>query len=455
MNSDMRVQSLNSNVGTIGRCILYVMSRDQRVRDNHALIFAQELALEQRIPLAVVFCLKPNIKNRSREQYAWMIDGLKEVEAQLHTLHIPFMMLIGAPDKTLSGLIHHTNPSAVVFDMSPLHGPRKLQTSIAQQSAFPVYVVDTHNIVPLWDVSQKQEYSARTIRTKIQKLLPNYLDEPKQIKKHPHAWPGVVKTLKELGPLISELLKSLSSNGQQLQFISGEKATEEILEEFMKTKLHGYGINRNDPSKNGQSSLSPYLHFGQISRLHITLNIMHAIARDDSLKEDGEAFLEELNIRSSLSDNFCYYNDNYNSLRGAADWAQKTLQEHALDPREFEYSFSQFESASTHDDAWNAAQLQLVSSGKMHGYMRMYWAKKVLEWSTSPEEAHSTLVRLNDFYSLDGGDPNGYTGILWSIAGLHDRPWFKRPIYGTIRYMNYNGLKRKFKIDKYIEQYHD
>ena len=163
--------------------------------------------------------------------------------------------------------------------------------------------------------------------------------------------------------------------------------------------------------------------------------------------------MEELNVRSSLSDNFCYYNDSYDSLKGAADWAQKTLQEHSKDPREFVYTLSQFESASTHDAAWNAAQLQLTRTGKMHGYMRMYWAKKVLEWSASPSEAHKTLIRLNDFYSLDGNDPNGYVGILWSIAGLHDRPWFSRPVYGSVRYMNYNGLKRKFKIETYIEQY--
>lgn len=455
MDIGKRVQNLNEKEERTGKCVLYVMSRDQRVQDNHALLYAQRTAQKYKVPLAVVFCLNPSSKNRSKEQYSWMIDGLKITEVQLKKLNIPLLMLIGKPSDTLSGLIHHTSPVAVMFDMNPLRGPRELQSTIANRSEFPVYVVDTHNIVPVWEVSQKQEYAARTIRSKVQALLPEYLKAADSLQKHSFKWPGVVKSLKDLTPMIATLLKELPSNGQKINFVSGIYEAEHILEQFISTNLQGYAVNRNDPSKNGQSDLSPYLHFGQISRLRITLDIMQAISRDDTLREDGEVFLEELNVRSSLSDNYCYYNDHYDSLKGAADWAQKTLQQHASDPREFVYTLSQFESASTHDEAWNAAQLQLVRTGKMHGYMRMYWAKKVLEWSATPADAHSTLVRLNDFYSLDGGDPNGYVGILWSIAGLHDRPWFKRSIYGTIRYMNYNGLKRKFKIEKYIEQYND
>lgn len=455
MDIGKRVQNLNEKEERTGKCVLYVMSRDQRVQDNHALLYAQRTAQKHKVPLAVVFCLNPSSKNRSKEQYSWMIDGLKITEVQLKKLNIPLLMLIGKPSDTLSGLIHHTSPVAVIFDMNPLRGPRELQSTIANRSEFPVYVVDTHNIVPVWEVSQKQEYAARTIRSKVQALLPEYLKAADSLQKHSFKWPGVVKSLKDLTPMIATLLKELPSNGQKINFVSGIYEAEHILEQFISTNLQGYAVNRNDPSKNGQSDLSPYLHFGQISRLRITLDIMQAISRDDTLREDGEVFLEELNVRSSLSDNYCYYNDHYDSLKGAADWAQKTLQQHASDPREFVYTLSQFESASTHDEAWNAAQLQLVRTGKMHGYMRMYWAKKVLEWSATPADAHSTLVRLNDFYSLDGGDPNGYVGILWSIAGLHDRPWFKRSIYGTIRYMNYNGLKRKFKIEKYIEQYND
>ena len=455
MDIQRRIFNLNERKVSTGKCVLYVMSRDQRVSDNHALVYAQSIALKNKVPLAVVFCLKPTINNRSREQYRWMIDSLLQVENSLQDLNIPFMMLIGNPIDTLSGLLHHTTPLAVVFDMNPLRGPRSLQKQIAAKAEFPVFVVDTHNIVPVWAVSQKQEYAARTIRNKVQPLISEYLEEVPAIVRHPYSWPGTVKSIEQLRAMIDEVLAKIPSNNQTLSFIQGEKAARKVLKTFIKTKLKGYARNRNDPSLNGQSDLSPYLHFGHISRLRITLEVFSAVSNDNSLREDSEVLLEELNVRSALSDNFCYYNDNYDSLSGAPDWAQKTLKEHAEDHREFVYTLSQFESASTHDEAWNAAQTQLTSSGKMHGYMRMYWAKKVLEWSVSPDDAHSTLIRLNDFYSLDGNDPNGYVGILWSIAGLHDRPWFGRPVYGTIRYMNYNGLKRKFKIEKYIEQYHE
>ena len=157
-------------------------------------------------------------------------------------------------------------------------------------------------------------------------------------------------------------------------------------------------------------------------------------------------------VRKELSDNWCYYNQNYDNLKGAPQWAQNTLAKHASDPREFLYSLKQFEVANTHDPAWNAAQKQMTTTGKMHGYMRMYWAKKVLEWTESPGQAIDFLIRLNDLYSLDGGDPNGYAGIMWSIAGVHDRPWGERPIYGKVRSMVYGGLKRKFDISAYEQR---
>lgn len=253
--------------------------------------------------------------------------------------------------------------------------------------------------------------------------------------------------------MIEEVVLTIPSNGQTLSYVSGESEAHKVLNEFISKRLRAYATARNNPSDFGQSELSPYLHFGQISRLRITLEVEYAVVHDASLREDADVFLEELNVRSSLSDNYCYYNLRYDSLLGATEWAQKTLAKHANDVRDFVYTLEQFESSSTHDPAWNAAQTQLRTTGKMHGYMRMYWAKKVLEWTKTPEEALTILIRLNDFYSLDGGDPNGYVGILWSIAGLHDRPWFERPVYGTIRYMNYNGLKRKFKIEQYEKSF--
>lgn len=453
MNDD-RIRTINTIDNQIdGKCVLYIMSRDQRVADNYALLGAQKTAMALAQPLAVVFCLYSKSGNRSREHFQWMLGGLREVEMQLSALSIPFMVLIGDAKTTLTGMIHHTKPSAIYFDMNPLRGPKAFQQAIAASAPCPVYVIDTHNIVPVWTVSQKQEYAARTIRSKLGKLLPGYISEPPKLVVHPYCWPGTVKSIKTLQSMIEEVVLSIPSNGQTLSYVSGESEAHKVLNEFISKRLRAYATARNNPSDFGQSELSPYLHFGQISRLRITLEVEYAVVHDASLREDADVFLEELNVRSSLSDNYCYYNSKYDSLLGASEWAKKTLAKHAHDVRDFVYTLEQFESSSTHDPAWNAAQTQLRTTGKMHGYMRMYWAKKVLEWTKSPEEALTILIRLNDFYSLDGGDPNGYVGILWSIAGLHDRPWFERPVYGAIRYMNYNGLKRKFKIEQYEKMF--
>jgi len=164
------------------------------------------------------------------------------------------------------------------------------------------------------------------------------------------------------------------------------------------------------------------------------------------------ALFEEMVVRKELADNYCLHNDNYKSIIGAPTWAQATLESNKSTSRDFIYNLSEWEDYKTHDIIWNASQMELRKTGKIHGYMRMYWAKKILEWSVSPEEAISTAIYLNDKYSIDGGDPNGYVGILWSIAGLHDRPWFERPVFGKIRYMNAAGLRRKYQVDEYIER---
>lgn len=426
------------------------MSRDQRTHDNHALIAAQKHALELKLPLAVVFCLYPKNGVRAKEHYEFMLAGLRTVEQSLAECNIPLIVLIGNPYERLSAAVHHYQPAAVYFDFNPLTGPRKLVERIAKIA--PTVVVDTHNVVPVRIASDKQEYAARTLRPKVHHFLPFYMQEPEPVTAHPYSWSGTVMPLAELTPKIDSLILKIPANNTHIPYASGQDAALLALEQFIESRLKGYAQKRNDPSINGLSELSPYLHFGHVSALRIALRTYEAVAKDSELQPDADALIEELIVRKELSDNYCYYNKNYNSLQGAADWALATLKKHEADAREFVYTHEQFERAETHDEAWNAAQKQLLRTGKMHGYMRMYWAKKVLEWSASPEEAHRTLVYLNDFYSIDGADPNGYVGILWSIAGLHDRPWGERLVYGTIRSMVYSGLKRKFDIAAYIEQ---
>lgn len=468
-----RIHSLNvKSSSTEGKCVIYVMSRDQRVVGNHALIAAQMHALELKLPLAVVFCLYSKSKNRAREHYQFMLTGLGEVESTLNTLSIPFMMVIGEPVDTIQAVITHTSPTAIYFDYSPLRGPKRLQNELASKSGVPCFTVDTHNIVPIWVASDKREVGAYTMRPKLQKLFGLYLSEPDTVKKHPYQWPGPIQTMSKLHSKIQKVLEDMPSNGTKINFTPGADAANYHLEKFIRDKLETYAVDRNDPSSGSQSDLSPYLHLGQISSLQVALRLREVAMQNGqdlhyitsakmpqpeeakkTILNGIDALIEEMVVRKELADNYCHYCKDYDNLNASPEWAKKSLDAHRKDKREFLYSLKDLEGAKTHDYAWNAAQRQLTSTGKMHGYMRMYWAKKVLEWTESPEQAIEFLVRLNDFYSIDGGDPNGYAGILWSVAGVHDRPWFDRPVFGVIRYMNYEGLKRKFKIEAYCSQH--
>lgn len=220
-----------------------------------------------------------------------------------------------------------------------------------------------------------------------------------------------------------------------------------------KSRLSKYSSKRNDPTVPGAlSCLSPYFHFGHLSPQRAALE---ASKCKSIHKESVEGFLEEMVIRRELSDNYCHYVTNYDKLDAAYDWAKETLDAHRNDKREYLYTLEELEKAKTHDKLWNAAQKEMTSLGKMHGYIRMYWAKKILEWTESPEQAIEFGIYLNDKWELDGRDPNGYVGIMWSMAGIHDQGWRERPVFGKIRYMNYQGCKRKFDIEKYVARVHE
>ena len=221
-----------------------------------------------------------------------------------------------------------------------------------------------------------------------------------------------------------------------------------MLRRFLDERLTGYGKNRNRPQLDATSQLSPYLHFGQIGPHQVALAVNEADA-----EEDRRAFIEELIVRRELAVNFVRYNSHYDSWEASEPWADRSLRRHAGDKRRFLYPERQLENAETHDPLWNAAQKQMVLGGWMHGYLRTYWGKKILEWSPTPADAFDVAVRLNDRYELDGRDPNGYAGIAWAIVGKHDRAWDpERPVYGKIRYMSYESTSRKFDAKAYIER---
>ena len=433
--------------------ILYVMSRDQRTDDNYALLAAQAASNEQNLPLVVAFIAYQKSGQRAREQFSFMYDGLQEVADSLEAKQIPFVIRSGASARVeINRVVAELLPAAVYFDFSPLRGPQKLHHALATELAIPCIEVDTHNVVPIWVASDKQEFAARTIRPKIHKQLGDFLEEPPRLQIQSLHFADDIESL-TIAELRSRILPQLPANGTIPDMQSGQKAAQNALADFLDERLAGYATKRNDPANNHLSELSPYLHYGQLSAQRVALEVQKTAEEQHHLAEDAAALIEELVVRKELSDNFCYYNSHYDSLEGAPAWAQKTLRAHQDDPRPHVYSYKQLEDANTEDPAWNAAQIQLRQTGKIHGYMRMYWAKKVLEWSESPQQALETLISLNDFYHIDGGDPNGYVGILWSVAGLHDRPWREREIFGQVRYMNAAGLRRKFAIDQYIAQF--
>ena len=443
MNSD-RVRVLKEGRDKEGP-VVYWMSRDQRARENWALSFAQDLAVKRRSPLAVVFSLAEEFLGAAIRQYDFMLRGLQEVETALEEKGIPFIFLRGNPREAVCRFAEEEAVSALVTDFSPLAVKREWTGDVVDRLDASIFEVDAHNIVPCWRASPKQEYAARTFRPKLKRLLSQFCGEIPEIRVHPHPW--------EIGGGVDwdRLLQDLDLDRSvpEVEWITpGERAAGKALEKFIREKLSLYDRDRNDPTLDGQSNLSPYLHFGQISAARVALEVYQAGADPRS----RGAFLEELVVRRELSENFCHYNSRYDSFDAFPDWAKKTLNDHRADPREYLYRREDLERAATHDDLWNAAQKEMVLRGKMHGYMRMYWAKKILEWTESPEEALSIAIYLNDRYELDGRNPNGYTGIAWSIGAVHDRAWGEREIFGKVRYMSYRGARSKFDVDSYVER---
>jgi deoxyribodipyrimidine photo-lyase len=441
-----RTRQLNQEAYSSGP-IVYWMTRDARAHDNWSLLYALELAKTHHTHVVVAFCVVPTFLGATWRQYHFMLEGLKEVEAELRSKHVPFHLLLGDPGVAVPKFLNKIKAGAVVTDFSPLRIFTQWKKMVGRGLDIPFYEVDAHNIVPCWKASPKLEFAARTFRPKINALLSTYLEEFPTVAKQAleaKALPGPTNWAK--------VEKSLTVNraiGPVTWITPGAKSAKAQLRRFIEKKLSNYDTDRNDPTLDGQSNLSPYLHFGQISSARIALEIKKKVPSGPS----SASYLEELIVRRELSDNFCFYNSLYDQTAGFPEWAQKTLAKHRRDERDYVYTRKEFEQARTHDPLWNAAQSELLATGKMHGYMRMYWAKKILEWTATPEEALAIAIYLNDTYELDGRDPNGYVGVAWSIGGVHDRAWFERSVFGTIRYMNDNGAKRKFDVPGYIAKW--
>lgn len=423
--------------------VIYWMSRDQRTHDNWALLYACALAREHRTAVEVAFCLTDHFSGSGLRQFTFMLKGLEQVKLQLEESGIRFHFLVGEPSKLIPRLVLERKATMLVTDFEPLHFKQQWKQSVAARIGIPFHEVDAHNIVPCRMTSSKAAYGAYTLRPAISRKLPVFLVK---FPKLPITGPPV----HHMDSIDADQVVSHCRIDKCIPVAGwiepGEKGALQALDHFVDEKLEKYADLHADPTRDACSKLSPYLHFGQLSAQRVALEILKRVPRSLS----GDAFLEELIVRRELSDNFCLYQPGYDTFEGFPEWARRSLDAHRKDEREYCYTAEQFEKAATHDPLWNAAQRQLTITGYMHGYMRMYWAKKILEWTPSPEEALQTAICLNDKYGLDGCDPNGYAGCAWSIGGVHDRAWAERPVYGKIRYMNSNGAKRKFDVQAYI-----
>lgn len=421
--------------------VLYWMHREFRISDNWALIHAQNQALNKKCPLAIVCCLTNDDPEATQRQDQFLLRGLEELAATLPSLEIPLVVFSGAPETEIITFASAVKASLVVTDFDPLRIKRRWIDTLS--TAIPLHEVDSRNIVPCWIASDKREYMAKTIRPKIKRHLTEFLTPFPDPRPHPHPW---TQPLPEAN--FSQLQATLRTDTAVPPVPwppPGERSGNALLETFCSTRLPSY-LLRNDPNKQVCSDLSAHLHFGMISAQRVALHVMQGTLHGDHV----DAFLEELIVRRELADNFCFHTPDYDQVSGFPGWAQETLAVHELDQRPHVYSEEELESAQTHDPLWNAAQAQMIATGKMHGYLRMYWAKKILEWTPNVRQALRIAIRLNNRYSLDGRDTNGYTGIAWSLGGVHDRGWTERPVFGKIRYMNFQGARRKFDVDKFV-----
>ncbi|MHC4741363.1 MAG: deoxyribodipyrimidine photo-lyase [Planctomycetota bacterium] len=427
-----------------GEYVLYWMQAAQRAEYNHALEYAIEEANKLKKPLVVVFCLVCNYPDANERHYYFMLEGLKETEESLKSRNIRMAVLQESPE---SGVVRFSERAAlVVVDAGHLRVQRKWRKKVAGLICCPLIEVETNLIVPVEAASDKEDYSAGTFRPRINRQLDRFLVK----LRHRRPKIGSLDLRFDSLPLenIDKVISKLDidrSVGKVSHFTGGTSEAKRRLKTFIKDKLDNYSEDSRDPNLDCISNMSPYLHFGQISPLFVALEVLKTSS------PGKDAYLEQLIVRRELSHNFVYYNANYDSFKSLPPWAVRTLNYHRRDKNEYVYSLEQLEAAQTHDVYWNAAQQEMVLTGKMHNYMRMYWGKKIIEWTRSPQTAFKIALYLNNKYELDGRDPNGFAGVAWCF-GKHDRAWTERPIFGKIRYMNSNGLKRKFDADGYVKK---
>jgi deoxyribodipyrimidine photo-lyase len=430
-----RVRKLNHHEIKDRRYVLYWMQSSQRVEYNFALAYAISKANKLNKPLIVFFGVTPTFPEANLRHYHFMLEGLQETSIALQEIGVRLVLLNESPEK---GAVELSKDSCLmIVDKGYLRTLRQWYRYAAKNIDCPFIQVEDNVVVPVDEASGKEEYSARTIRPKI--LDKRYRFLSKLAKAKPAKDSLNLEIAQDLNDIagITAALNIDDSVGKTNYFKGGFLEANKLLTGFIENKLPDYPKLRNDPTLDYQSSLSPYLHFGQTSPVHVALRILDSTASIEA----KEAYLEEVIVRRELAVNYVQHNEDYDNFNGLPEWAKRTLWSHRNDPREYLYSLKELENAETHDPYWNAAQNEMCITGKMHGYMRMYWGKKIVEWTETPEIAFNTVLHLNNKYELDGRDPNGFAGIAWCF-GKHDRPWKERPVFGNVRYYALRALER-------------
>ncbi len=464
---DERIQRLNDlaardRTDERVKYVLYWMQASQRAEMNHALEYAIQEANDRALPLFVAFGLMDGYPEANLRHYQFMVQGLRETQQALARRGVRMEIFHGDPDEV--ALRCGRRAALIVTDRGYLRTQKAWRARVAREAECAVVQIEDNVVVPVETASDKREYAARTLRPKIQKRLHNFLIELTTTPLDHHSLDAsdtelgldkidlaplaLGETPSDLKAVLDALDIDRSIEPVPQHFVGGTHEAQTILHNFIQQKFSTYSENRNQPQTNDVSHMSKYLHFGQISPIYVALQIRGA----DVAKEERDAYIEELIVRRELPMNFVHYTpEHYDSYKCLPDWAQKTLAEHRDDERPHRYTRSELEGADTHDDYWNAAMNEMRYTGYMHNYMRMYWGKKILEWCNTPEYAHETVVYLNNKFFLDGRDPNSFSNNAW-VFGLHDRPWQEREIFGKVRYMNANGLRRKADMPAYIEK---
>ncbi len=436
--------------------VLYWMQTSQRPWDNPALDLAIEQANRLRLPVVTAFALT-HYPEATLRHYTFMLEGLAQTQRLLAERGIPLLVKWQEPWRFIAALAG--DAALVVCDGAYLRPTTEWRRKLAAAVDCPVYEVESDVVVPVRVASDKREFAARTIRKKLRSKVDDYLREPPNLELlvpapgtdlhdgllDPSDPAGVLSSIQSAGHTIDDSVHPVTR-----LYPGGPETALRRFSGFLESRLRHYSAHRNQPHTDDTSGMSMYLQYGQISPVRLLVEALRHAERSHH-QSQYEDFFEELLVRRELAYNYCHYEPRYDRYEALPEWARKTLEEHAGDERESHYTDEELENGRTSDAYWNACMREMRETGYMHNYVRMYWGKRVLLWSASPQQAYSRLLAMNNRYFLDGLNPASYANVGW-IFGLHDRPWTERAVYGKVRIMTPGGLKRKCDMPAYIEK---